>query len=133
MEYMFRLSVILSLVFGYLCREGIRISGKRMVADSQMGNSQTLSNPSYQALLEAASDGFPSRDEIQRFAPDTPSPNDVECYVDVETCRTRRIGGRCVNFGRTTLRVCQAGEYTGFLFNNQCSRQNNTSTDPPTP
>lgn len=40
MEYMFRLSVILSLVFGYLCREGIRISGKRMVAASQMRNSQ---------------------------------------------------------------------------------------------
>ena len=42
-------------------------------------------NPSYQALIEAASDGFLSPAEIERFAPDTPSPDDVECYVDVET------------------------------------------------
>ncbi|XP_071132353.1 uncharacterized protein [Mytilus edulis] len=129
MEYMFRLSVILSLVFGYLCREGIRVSGKRMVAASQMRNSQTLSNPNYQGLLEAARDGFLTRDEIERFAPDTPSPNDVECYVEVE----RRIGGRCVNFGRTNYRICQAGAYSGPLLNTQCGRQVNTSTDPPRP
>ena len=46
---------------------------------------QGTMNPSYQALIEAASDGFLSPEEIERFAPDTPSPDDVECYVDVET------------------------------------------------
>lgn len=47
--------------------------------------SQGQTNSGYQALLDAARDGFLSPDEIRRFAPDTPSPNDVECYVDVET------------------------------------------------
>ncbi|KAK3751049.1 hypothetical protein RRG08_044627 [Elysia crispata] len=50
-----------------------------------------------------------------QYTPSTPSPEDVNCYVEVPV--TRRVGGRCVSLGSNAM-GCQAGVY--LALSSQC-------------
>ncbi|BFZ03549.1 hypothetical protein BsWGS_06588 [Bradybaena similaris] len=51
------------------------------------------------------------------YTPATPSPEEVNCYVEVPV--TRRVGGRCVLLGRSTW-GCQAGVL--LAINSECQQ-----------
>ncbi|BFZ17922.1 hypothetical protein BsWGS_20961 [Bradybaena similaris] len=55
---------------------------------------------------------------LLRYTPTTPSPEDVNCYVEVPV--TRRVGGRCVLLGSSTW-GCQAGIF--LAFNSECQSE----------
>nr|XP_022313136.1 uncharacterized protein LOC111118115 [Crassostrea virginica] len=48
-----------------------------------------------------------SRHIPRALIPSTPAPEEVNCYMEVET--TKIVGGRCVNMGRSPIRACQSG------------------------
>ncbi|CAG5116972.1 unnamed protein product [Candidula unifasciata] len=52
------------------------------------------------------------------FTPATPSPEQVNCYVEIPV--TRRVGGRCVLLGSSTW-GCQAGLF--LAINSQCQHE----------
>ncbi|RUS69794.1 hypothetical protein EGW08_022440 [Elysia chlorotica] len=53
--------------------------------------------------------------DLMQYTPSTPSPEDVNCYVEVPV--TRRVGGRCVSLGSNAM-GCQAGVY--LALSSQC-------------
>ncbi|CAG5117881.1 unnamed protein product [Candidula unifasciata] len=65
---------------------------------------------------------------LLRYTPTTPSPEDVNCYVEVPV--TRRVGGRCVLLGSSTW-GCQAGIF--LAFNSDCQSEATQQTPTQTP
>ncbi|GFN98420.1 hypothetical protein PoB_002492600 [Plakobranchus ocellatus] len=57
--------------------------------------------------------------DLMQYTPSTPSPENVNCYVEVPV--TRRVGGRCVSLG-TNAMGCQAGVY--LALSSECQALN---------
>uniref|UniRef100_A0A0B7BHK3 Uncharacterized protein n=1 Tax=Arion vulgaris TaxID=1028688 RepID=A0A0B7BHK3_9EUPU len=83
----------------------------------QTGASPTIrASPSTQAV----------RDDFVGYIPNTPSPGDVNCYIEVPTMLT--VGGRCVPFGRSRMWSCQSGIH--IQMSNECERMTQTVLPP---
>ncbi|XP_061175159.1 uncharacterized protein LOC133184216 [Saccostrea echinata] len=59
------------------------------------------------------------------YIPSTPAPEDVNCYMEVET--TKVVGGRCVNMGRSPIRACQSGIHSE-IYHPDCMRTTTQET-----
>lgn len=60
--------------------------------------------------------------DLMQYTPSTPSPENVNCYVEVPA--TRRVGGRCVSLGSNAM-GCQAGVY--LALSSQCQSPSQAS------
>ncbi|KAL5018183.1 hypothetical protein ScPMuIL_003905 [Solemya velum] len=65
-------------------------------------------------------------EEMMAFAPGTPSPDQVQCHVELQI--TRVVGGRCVRLGTFGQRACQSGRYLD-IFNTVCNSREFTAED----